>query len=781
VTSLHIYSIHRTPRSATALGHRPIQSPYAVRLADVPMPVASLPGAPRRGPSLDTKRTMSQDRRPRLKPRTKKRTAFSLIVAAPLLFGAPVILGVATSAVRLIGTRYPYLNWATAVNSDAEELYLGHTLYQNPAHGYTGQIYTPLFPTIVSLFDHIYLWNGWPLVAVLIANALLVGLAARVAYARASVAPRVAAMLGAIGIGAIAYWCVSSISVPVLDEGRADEMAWAFSLIGLLAVADFRSAPSKRRVLLAALLLSAAFWTKQTTFGAILVACAWVAWLAHLEMLDRKRAVLFLAVIVGLNSAVLVGLNLLTDGWEFYINFEMATRHSLGSLYGRYLGEGLQSTALALAFVCATWIACGICAVPRRHRSVMRQRWRLGTADLRDLLDQADPTPRRLLLLGLYAPIGFLIAVYFMRKQGSGTNQFVGVAWTLGLLAAGGWNIALRRAGTAMIAGAAVTLCFVLIQFAATRQVAANARVAIPSLDTAVQWPQVPPALISWAKDHTFYSPEYPDLNVPNGGPLYPDFVDFADLLAAGEQPLYLVHALLDRRFDGVELIPLAEDPYTSAYGKWEENYLWKLDEVITARYAPEPGLPPGVLGRRPGPEQDAWMRDCFGPFLAGGASFRIRHGGGFWCSLSPEQLQLVEAPVPLSEVVTTQPVRVSGTIELELEGQPSRRIALELEADHHALWTARIAVPPGNSRDLLVSTYARGSLLGKLLVPAGRLPGGLRSLRLQITPGQRNDGRPVPGSGAGVELSAPAVPAALALVATPGVAVDLDGASLKH
>src|ERR1700722_3822565 len=98
-------------------------------------------------------------------------------------------------------------------------------------------------------------------------------------------------------------------------------------------------------------------------------------------------------------------------------------------------------------------------------------------------------------------------------------------------------------------------------------------------------------------------------------------------------------------------------------------------------------------------------MRDCFGPFAAGGTGFRIRRGGGFWCSFSPEQLQLVEAPVPLSEVVTTQPVRVSGTISVELTGQPSNRIALVLEGDHGALWTARVAVPPGNPGDLLVST----------------------------------------------------------------------------
>jgi hypothetical protein len=79
------------------------------------------------------------------------RIAGSLLMASPLLFGVPVALGIVISVIRLLGTRYPDLGWATTVNSDAEELYLGHTLFQNPAHGYTGLAYTPLFPALTSI------------------------------------------------------------------------------------------------------------------------------------------------------------------------------------------------------------------------------------------------------------------------------------------------------------------------------------------------------------------------------------------------------------------------------------------------------------------------------------------------------------------------------------------------------------------------------------------------------------------------------------------------------
>src|SRR5580692_10478217 len=151
-----------------------------------------------------------------------KRIVCSPLVVSSLLFGVPIALGLLVSVIRLLGNRYPYLGWATTVNNDAEELYLGHTLYQNPAHGYTGQVYTPLFTATVSLFDRVYLWNGWPLIVVIGASTALAALAARIAYTRKSPVPRVVCVLGALGIGGVAYWCVSSVGLSLLDEGRAD-------------------------------------------------------------------------------------------------------------------------------------------------------------------------------------------------------------------------------------------------------------------------------------------------------------------------------------------------------------------------------------------------------------------------------------------------------------------------------------------------------------------------------------------------------------------------------
>ncbi|MGA2454450.1 MAG: hypothetical protein ABSG93_13115 [Solirubrobacteraceae bacterium] len=707
------------------------------------------------------------------------------MIAAPLLFGVPVALGIGVSLIRLFAFRYPDLGWATTVNSDAEELYLGHTLYQNPAHGYTGQIYTPLFPAIVSLFDRIYLWNGWALVLVILASSSLVVLVARLAYSRVGGAPRALYVVAAVGIGCIAYWCVASVKLPVLEEARADQLAWAFALFGLVAVADLGPAPSRRRVLVAVLLLSAALWTKQTTIAVVVPAAIWVLALAVFLAVNRRAALLFVALLCGVNLVLLAVLNLLTHGWEFYFNFVVATRQSDESPYHANIIKGLQCTALAAGFVGATWIASVVRAVTRRRgrslRSQGRSRRHALAESVRRVLVARDPTGRRALLIALYIVFGFALAMYFMRKQGTETNQLIGVVWGLGLFAAIGWRVAQRHIGVSAVTGGCVGLLFVLVQLAPIQEVAARAEVSIPAFEKAAQLQSVPAELLSYARDHTLYLPSYSDLNVPEGGPLYPNYYNFADLLAAGSQPLYLVRALLDRRFDAVAYFPLAGDLYASANGKWEQNYLWKLNEVIAARYEPEPGLPEGLLGRRPGPEQASWMRDCFGPFTAGGASFRIHLGGGFWCSFSPNRLQLVRTPAPFSEVVTTQPAHLSGMLTVSLEGGPAAHVDLEVDGGSGANWIASVAPVATRPHDLVVSTYLGGTLLGSKILAAKTLPGARREERFSLRPTEDGPGPPISTGPGLATLTAPAVKAPFAVVATNGTVIDLHSMRLGH
>ncbi len=730
--------------------------------------------------SISTKRSAS--RRDGLSGKAvSTRIACSVLIASSLLFGIPVVLGIALSVIRLLGVRYPDLGWATTVNSDAEQLYLGHTIYQNPDHGYTGLGYTPLFPAIVSLFDHLYLWNGWSLLVVIGASVSLGILAARIAYARVGPAPMVVNVLGAAGVGGIAYWCVRSVPLSLLQEARADQLAWAFALFGLIAVADLGPAPSRRRVVGAALLLSAALWTKQTTIGVVAPACAWILGLAVFSAVSRRAALLFAVTLCGVNLALLLVLNIMTHGWEYYFNFERATNESNEFRFSENVVKGLQSSALAVGFVGVTWLGNVVGAVIRRHGRSVSERATVSVDGLRGILAAEDPMGRRILLLCLYIGFGFVSAAYIMRLQGSETNQMIGVVWALGLLAAAGWRVAQRRVGVAVATGGCMIVLYALVQLGAVNQIAANANVAVPDLELATEWPSVPVELQSWASHHTLYTPLYSDLNVPQGGPLYPNYINFADLLASGLQPLYFVRALLDRRFDGVALFGLEGEEYVSAKGKWEENYLWKLNEVILSHYASEPGLPQGVLGRRPGPESAAWMRYCFGPFNAGEASFRIHHGGGFWCSFAPGQLQFVRAPVPLSEVVTVHPVRLAGELTMSLEDRVGAEVDLVVEGGSGADWEARVTVASSKSRDLVVSTYVDGARVASKLAPTVTLPGGRREVHLGLTPTGSHVGSPVTVSRDDAMLMVPTVKAPFALIASAGAKIDLNAMHLER
>ncbi len=166
---------------------------------------------------------------------------------------------------------------------------------------------------------------------------------------------------------------------------------------------------------------------------------------------------------ISINVAVLLALNLITHGWELYINFLMPSRHALGNLYGSYALTGLEGAAVGLAFVIAVWASCAVALVGRR-RQMTAHKGRLVNR-LKGLLVAEDATGGRVLMLTIYVFVGSAAAIYCMRKQGTSGNEFTGVVWTLGLLAALGWRIAQRHAGTAAAAGGCVVVLFGLAQF----------------------------------------------------------------------------------------------------------------------------------------------------------------------------------------------------------------------------------------------------------------------------------------------------------------------------
>jgi hypothetical protein len=131
--------------------------------------------------------------------------------------------------------------------------------------------------------------------------------------------------------------------------------------------------------------------------------------------------------------------------------------------------------------------------------------------------------------------------------------------------------------------------------------------------------------------------------------------------------------------------------------------------------------------------------------------------------------------------VVTTQPVRVAGTIAVSLEGRASSQVNLVLEGGH-ATWTARVEVPPGSSHDLAVWTSLGGASLVSTLVKAVELPGGRRAVRLSVRPTAAAVPAPPVSSRAGeATLTAPTAKAPFALVATSGAVIDLNATHLEQ
>jgi hypothetical protein len=289
----------------------------------------------------------------------------------------------------------------------------------------------------------------------------------------------------------------------------------------------------------------------------------------------------------------------------------------------------------------------------------------------------------------------------------------------------------------------------------------------VPPVKPAATWGEVPPDLRAYARAHLLYHPVWSDLNVRRQRVLYPNFFNIADLLAAGRQPMYLVNALLARRFDGVTPFnPFVDGPYSSAFGKWEENYTWKLNQVIAARYAVAPGLPAEVLARRPGPEQDAWMRTCFAPFRAGGAEWRIWHGGGFWCqSAANGPIAMRGTPAPETELKAIEPVAgVAGRLRLRLpRGWAELRVT-----QGSNLWTLRAQADPAGVVALTV--VADGVALGNTTAR----PAADGTVTADLVP---RGATPSPGA-----LTVPSGPAELSLVssADSGLVADFSGLRLR-
>src|SRR5205823_3461197 len=84
-------------------------------------------GAPRRGSFREDGAGMAGARK-----------SATVVASLGALVVAPVVVGIAVTVVRLLGTGHPDAGWSAVINSDAAALYHGQGLFNDPNVGYSG-------------------------------------------------------------------------------------------------------------------------------------------------------------------------------------------------------------------------------------------------------------------------------------------------------------------------------------------------------------------------------------------------------------------------------------------------------------------------------------------------------------------------------------------------------------------------------------------------------------------------------------------------------------------
>lgn len=636
----------------------------------------------------------------------------------------PLFSSLGQSIWRLVQTRDVDLGfWGGLVSTDGKALYLGESLYRDPAVGFVGQLYAPLHPALIALLNHLHLWNGW---APLLGLTSSLALAGAVGYLgtrdmRLGV-PRV---LESLGLAALAWWFVSGLQYNMLYSGHSDQVAWAFALLGLLLIPT--ALRSRRAAVAAILLLTAGFWAKQSTISADLAATAWLIGAAILGRTTWGRALRLGSALLAVNLSILAILNIVTRGWEYYFNFVLAGRRPtspvpLSEHLRRVVGELERAAMLVIVLAVVLWVA-----------ALVARRWRAGSGTTNDMWGYV-------LLLTVFCIIAFPFAVQSEWVPGSFDNHLIGIVWALTAIMALGWR-ACRRSGlaTSSVAAAAVLAVWASVQHPTLRDALGpdGFGASIPGLQPEPQWYVVPGHLTTLAKQHRVWTPTYGDLNVQTRGEVYMNVGAMGDLLAVGTPSTWMARQFVERRFDYVELPDETArsegdiNPYFHGFGQFEENWIMKLRAVMEAGYKPDPNLP-GMLRRRPGPHPSPWMKDCWGPFKLADTSFRIQRGGGFWCQQDGrgDTVTLRKPLAAYSDIRSERHVRrIVGSLDVGIATGGTATV--ELEQDDGS--SARIDIA-SSGRTVRVTAMGRDAADYAATVPLDAEP-GIHTFSIRFVP----------------------------------------------
>jgi hypothetical protein len=620
---------------------------------------------------------------------------------AAVAFAGAIVAGIAGSLLNLVHAGHPNLGSDALVYDDALQIYATHTLYQDPADGYVALLYPPLYPMLLAGLLHLRVWSGWGVVMSSFSGLALAGMVAAVAYRRVSVPQaKLLRIMEAAAIGFVGWWLVTTDPYPGTFENRPDALSWALALGGLLLVPrGLRGLRGSRGALVAAVaLLSAAFWTKQPTVAAAIAAGAWALLAVALGVTTRRRAAGFLLALVVGNLVVLGLLNATSDGWASFYIFSLGKRHYWGEFTYREIFDRSWVVLWLPSAAAALMLAAGAFARGRRDRAVSR---RAALA--------ADADAQQLALLLSFLIVALPMETYLQRMQGGHENHLVGQLWGLALLVGLGWRWAGRRAATRIVAGSIVAGLGALGLGAGHAGVPVSAGMNhVPLVVDVHRVVDVSPALVALSRQYTVYDQWFSELGMH--GRHVPTSFAACGLTAAGLAPTGLERDLATRRYDFVHKIYGFRQNDCSAFGLWEENYFWKLNALVDAGYEPSTTFP-GLSERRPGAAAAAAalrLLRCFSPLRAGGALFRIGHGGGFWCQRSPTDPRIVlwETPASLSEVLTDGVVTtIEGALVITVPSGTTSTSVLAVRPGRSA-WIARInAVNLRHSARVVVTT----------------------------------------------------------------------------
>ena len=398
---------------------------------------------------------------------------------------------------------------------------------------------------------------------------------------------------------------------------------------------------SRGAMVAAVVLMTLGFWAKQQAQGAMTVAVVWAVIAAFAGVVAWRRVALFTVFLAVANLAVFGFLYVTSDGWSYYYIFQVPRDHFWGAApLHLVLRSTWQIGWLPLAFTAGLLMAAAWANVNRRSG------WR-GRA----LVQNSDV--QQLVLLLLFVICATPVAIYSERHQGSLENQLIGPLWGLALLAAFGWRLSGRRPSARIATGLAVAVLASLslgfgnsatgelLQLAGMNRIREAATIKV--------FAQIREDVLAASRDHTVYDWYHVDLGMKGGH--VPSSGIVCDMTAAGLNPIALERAFVTRRYDLVMMAPFPTHPGCSGFGKWEEDYFWKINTLIAAGYQSNPSrYPADVLERRPGAAPVAALHElarCFAPYRLGGVLFRIGTGGGFWCQSSPTDPRLTLGVVP--------------------------------------------------------------------------------------------------------------------------------------